>query len=103
MSKCLEKYGNEWSASTNENTRDMMETNNGMMMKHIAHDFSCVMFSNPLSDESQSSLVTEADKAKQFFLFKFETYRRFNNFEGLEFYKAYDSASDLIDDGWAVD
>ena len=104
-SKCMKRYGREWSKNLTETTREYFSSMFIGPVKHIAWKGERYAVERTfLSMKAYAALVPEEEKGKEVFLFTFAEYNPFKGgAKGLAFDVAYDSVDDMIDDGWAVD
>ena len=104
-SKCMKKYGREWSKELTNTTREFFSSMFMGPVKHICgRGERYAVDRSFLSMKTYAALVPAEEKDKSIFLFTFKDYNPFlGGATGLAFDVAYESVDDMIDDGWAVD
>ncbi len=93
-SKCLDRYGREWSKDLQDTTRTYFRDIRKGFVKHISGTDSRYAIA---SDSVQHEPIPVSEAGKGIFLFSLK------ESSGLVFDVAYDSVDEMIDDGWAVD
>ena len=102
MSKCKEKYGREWSAELVQTTRKYFEDFIPGFFKHIGKNPSCLVIDTTIfkGDEDEKSIMTSFKTSSPDY--HGERYV-FQDADGGDFIKYYNTVDEIIDDGWAVD
>jgi len=95
-SKCMEKYGKEWSSELTKATLNFLNVYPTGIVKHIGDkgyrrmfDNSCFMFF--------SSVIPQKELLNQVFLFHMGKEKQ------LTYDCSYETVQDMVDDGWAID
>jgi len=102
-SKCFQKYGKEWSKELTRTTRNYFEYIFAGYVKHIGgKGFRYAIDRVILKMNGYTSLIPEDEMNKKIFLFTLSESDTLGH-RDMTFDVAYDSADDLVDDGWAID
>ena len=105
-SKCFQKYGNEWSRSLTEMTKEHMKGIGTGYVKHITGIWGRIAFTRSAFGSDfgkQTKLIPESELSNEVFIVALPDSRPLYKATGPVFDCAYPSVQDMIDDGWALD
>ena len=105
-SNCFQKYGNEWSQSLTEMTKEYMKGIGTGFVKHITGICGRIAFTRSAFGpgfEKQTKLIPETELSNEVFIVALPDSNPLYKAAGPTFDCAYPSVQDMIDDGWVLD